>query len=65
MAVLTCTLHDNVGVVGKLVDALSELNVNIVTQESSALNYQNDHIVGMVLDWPTCGTLPKQPTRAS
>jgi hypothetical protein len=50
---LTCTMYDQPGVVGKLVDAISALDVNIVNEVSSGINHLKHHTVSMLLDWST------------
>lgn len=53
LAILRCTMKDGVGVVRKLVSALSSLKINIVTQESSSINHQSQHTVNLLLDLST------------
>jgi predicted amino acid-binding ACT domain protein/uncharacterized protein YlzI (FlbEa/FlbD family) len=53
LAILRCTMKDGIGVVRKLVSALSALNINIVTQESSSINHQSQHTVNLLLDLST------------
>jgi len=50
---LTCTMKDQPGVVNKLIDAISSLEINIVKHESSSINSLNHHLVELVLDWKT------------
>jgi ACT domain-containing protein len=53
MALLKCTLHDSVGVVGRLVSAIAALDINIVTLESTVLNHSDHHLVNVLLDFST------------
>jgi predicted amino acid-binding ACT domain protein len=53
LAILRCTMKDGIGVVRNLVSALSSLNINIVTQESSSINHQSQHTVNLLLDLST------------
>lgn len=53
LAILRCTMKDGVGVVRKLVSALSSLNINVVTQESSSINHQSQHTINLLLDLST------------
>lgn len=53
LAILRCTMKDGVGVVRKLVAALSSLDINVVTQESSSINHQSQHTVNLLLDLST------------
>lgn len=53
MALFKCTLRDRIGVVGRLVNAVSDLDVNIVTLESTVLNHLNHHLVTMLVDFST------------
>src|ERR1700691_317493 len=50
---LTCTMYDEPGVVSKLVDAISALDINIVNEVSSGINHLRHHTVSMLLDWST------------
>lgn len=50
---LECILKDEPGVVGKLMAAISELNINILTQESSSIDNMERHVVSLLLDWTT------------
>src|ERR1700687_5911444 len=50
---LECTMRDQVGVVHRLIRAIASLHVNVVKEESSAINYLNHHQVDLVLDWRT------------
>jgi hypothetical protein len=52
----TCTMKDGPGVVAKLIKALSRLHVNIITEESSVVDYLDNHIVHMLLD---CSTMAR------
>lgn len=51
LARLTCTMTDEPGVVGALVDAISKLNINIVNHASAVTDHLNHHSVVMLLDW--------------
>lgn len=55
---LDCYLKEGIGVVKKLVDAISAFRINIVTFESHVLNHKTEHRVAMVADW----THAKHPT---
>lgn len=66
---LRCTMVDQPGIVNRLVDAVSALNINIVGMESAGINYLNNHVVEMVLDWSTSDDYRERdptpaPTRA-
>lgn len=50
---LRCMMKDRPGVVNRLIEAVAALKINIVKQESSGINYLNQHVVEMVLDWRT------------
>src|SRR5918912_3995863 len=50
MAHVHCIMKDRPGVVQRLVDAVSLLGINIVTQESSAINQLNHHSVDLLID---------------
>jgi len=50
---LTCTMADHPGVVNRLIEAVASLGINIVKQESSAVNSLDHHVVELVLDWRT------------
>lgn len=47
---LSCIMHDGPGVVERLIDAVSDLNINIVTQESAPVNHLSHHLVNMIVD---------------
>jgi predicted amino acid-binding ACT domain protein len=49
-ALVSVVLHDAVGVVRSLVQALSWLNINIEVQESSSIDHLDLHRVGMIVD---------------
>lgn len=51
MAHVHCIMKDRPGVVQRLVEAVSLLDINIVTQESSAINQLNHHSVDLLIDW--------------
>lgn len=53
MTELSCRMEDEPGVVGGIVDAVSDLGINIVSLESSAINHLNHHCLHMLLDWST------------
>lgn len=61
---LGCIMEDAPGVVERLVDAVSDLNINIVTQESAAINHLNHHLVSMIVDLSSC-YLPRAEPRES
>ncbi len=50
LAILRCTMKDNVGIVKELIDALSYLKVNIITEESSSINHQSHHTINLLID---------------
>jgi len=62
---LECYLAEDIGVVKKLIDAISTLRLNIVTFESSVLDYKTAHRVAMVVDWThaTYPTFHETPAR--
>jgi predicted amino acid-binding ACT domain protein len=49
-ALVSVVLHDAIGVVRSLVQALSHLNINIEVQESSSIDHLDLHRVGMIVD---------------
>lgn len=51
MAHVHCIMRDMPGVVQRLIDAVSLLDMNIITQESSAINQLNHHSVDLLIDW--------------
>ena len=53
MARISCTMKDDIGVVGRLVNSISSLGINIATQESSAINHLNHHTVNLLVDLST------------
>ncbi len=53
LAVLTCTLKDGVGVVSKVVEALSDLEINILTKANSSINHLDNHSLTLLLDLST------------
>jgi predicted amino acid-binding ACT domain protein len=59
-ALVSVVLHDAIGVVRSLVQALSWLNINIEVQESSSIDYLDLHRVGMIVDLGT--ELPDEET---
>lgn len=50
LAIIRCTMKDEIGVVKKLVNALSKLKINIITEESTSTNYQINHTINMLVD---------------
>lgn len=52
-ALVSVVLHDAVGVVRSLVQALSRLYINIEVQESSSIDHLDLHRVGMIVDLGT------------
>ncbi len=50
LAILRCTMRDKIGVVKKLVDALSSLRINIISEESSAIDHQSYHTLNLLID---------------
>ncbi len=55
LAILRCTMNDSIGVVKKLIDALSYLKINIITEESSSINHQSHHTINLLLDLSRSG----------
>jgi len=53
LAIIKCTMKDGVGVVKKLINALSSLKINIVSQESSSINHQSQHTINLIVDLST------------
>jgi len=51
MMELSCTMEDEPGVVGGVVDAASDLRINIVSLETSGIDHLNKHRLHMILDW--------------
>ena len=47
------TMKDQIGVVHQLLAGIARLHINVVKEESSAINYLNHHQVDLVLDWRT------------
>jgi ACT domain-containing protein len=50
---LDCTMKDAPGVVGRLVGAVSSLDINIVNKVSAAIDIMKHHRVSMLVDWST------------
>lgn len=46
-----CTMKDQEGAVRRLLEAVAGLNLNVVTLESSVMNFKTQHHVVMVVDW--------------
>lgn len=65
LAIIRCTMKDGVGVVKKLVDALSYLGINIETEESSSINYLNNHSINLMVDISTSDLGDFKTTRKS
>jgi predicted amino acid-binding ACT domain protein len=55
-------MQDQLGVVHRLIKAIASLHINIVKEESSAINYLNHHQVDLVLDWRTSPLKEFRPT---
>ncbi len=51
MAYVHCIMRDRPGVVQLLIEAVSLLGINIITQESSAINSLNHHAINLIIDW--------------
>jgi predicted amino acid-binding ACT domain protein len=51
MMQLTCTMIDEPGVVARLASAMTELDINIVTAQTSTINRADHHQINMILDW--------------
>lgn len=64
MARISCTMKDDIGVVGKLVSAISRYGVNIASQESSSINHLNHHTINMIVDLST-SSLEEERTKES
>lgn len=62
---ISCIMEDRPGVVERLIDAVSELNVNIVTQESASINHLNHHLVSMIVDLSSSYLPRSEPTEVS
>ena len=69
MAQVHCIMQDRPGVVQRLLEAVSLLDINIVTQESSAINSLHHHSVDLIIDWTSspyagsAGSDPRQRAR--
>jgi hypothetical protein len=50
---ITCVMEDKPGVVSHLIEAVSDLKLNIICQESSSINHMNHHLVELLVDWST------------
>ncbi len=48
---LSCTTHDQPGVLVRLIEAITALGVNIVNADSTAINHLNRHQCELILDW--------------
>jgi MinD superfamily P-loop ATPase len=62
---LSCIMEDRPGVVERLIDAISDLNVNIVTEESASINHLNHHLVSMIVDLSSSYLPRSEPTETS
>jgi hypothetical protein len=51
MVRLECLLYDGIGVVNRLLDAVSSLELNVVKQESCMVNNGEHHFVELLLEW--------------
>jgi ACT domain-containing protein len=71
MAYIHCVMNDRPGVVQLLLEAVSLLDINIITQESSAINSLNHHSINLIIDWSSSSfsngreSNPSQQTRYS
>jgi hypothetical protein len=59
---ITCTMLDQRGVVKKLVDAVSSLDVNILLVETSSIHHARYHQLNLLFNW---GTSEFDPTEKS
>ena len=64
MSAISCTMKDDIGVVGKLVSAISRFGVNVASQESSSINHLNHHTVNLIVDLST-SQLAEEKTKES
>ncbi len=64
LAIIRCKMKDGIGVVKKLIDALSYLKINIETEESSSINHLNHHSINLIVNISS-SKMPSAPTRES
>ncbi len=62
-AYVNCTMRDQPGVVQRLLEAVSLLNINIDLQESSAIDRLNHHSVNLLIDWSSSELRPRNSSR--
>jgi hypothetical protein len=62
---LTCTMLDQRGVVKKLVDAISDLKVNILLVETSSIHHARYHQINLLFDWGTSEFDPAESSSSS
>jgi hypothetical protein len=62
---ISCTMVDGIGVVGRLIEAISSLNINITSLESSAIDRLHRHTVDMVGDLATAKNLNRDQSKRS
>jgi predicted amino acid-binding ACT domain protein len=62
-AYVHCTMKDQPGVVQRLLEAVSLLNINIDLQESSAIDRLNYHSVNLLIDWSSSQLRSRDSTR--
>jgi hypothetical protein len=65
MMQLSCTMKDEPGVVSRLVHAISELEINIATLQTSTIDKLDHHFVNMILDWHTSKQNVRMPSAPS
>jgi len=49
-ALIKCKLHDMIGVVGRLTEAISVLGINILKEESSSIDHLKHHSISFLVD---------------
>lgn len=60
----SCTMQDQPGVVGRLLEALSSVQLNVVSQESACVNHHQLHTVRLLLDWSQSHMTEREPVPA-
>lgn len=48
---ITVVMLDQPGVVSRLLRSISDLNINILSEESSSINHLNHHYINLLVDW--------------
>lgn len=61
---ISCTMLDDIGVVGSLIQAISNMDINITNFETSSIDRLKHHTVNMIVDFSTA-RLPKEETKRS